>query len=50
MNTRTDIARHYLTLARNDVTTASQVLAQRIQLAHQYGLTDNDIQQVLRGD
>lgn len=47
---RFEIAAMYLRMARDDVTNAERMLESRIGLARQYGLTDADIAEVLRGD
>ncbi len=47
---RVEIARMYLLMARDDVVNAEHMLASRIGLAREYGMTDADIAEVLRGD
>ena len=47
---RSEIARMYLLMARDDVVNAERMLESRIGLAREYGLTDADITEVLRGD
>lgn len=50
MTSRSEIAAMYLRMARDDVTNAERMLESRIGLAREYGLTDTDIAEVLRGD
>lgn len=47
--TRTEIARMYLVMARDGVVNAERTLTARVELAREYGLTDADISEVLRG-